>query len=401
MYFGHGPTESGVEIGPSTSLSLPAVWACVDLISKAASVLPGHVYRRLSSGVRDREIVPRHYLYPIVHRMANPTLPAIEWRKIVLAHLLGWGNSYTWIEWNDRNLPRALWPVTPERVQIRKDSDTGPLRYFIRDKEGQYIEFPAADILHIRGLGYDGIQGHSPVAMLRETMGLAKASQNSSAAMYRRGVTSKLAIEVPGNVNEVQMNTLSKNFEAANAGSKNAGRAIILQGGMVAKPISINPVDAQFLEQAKYQDAKIYQIYGIPPHMVGDTEKSTSWGTGIEQQTIGFITFTLLPWLKMIQTWMESKLLPASGEYFIEYDVKGLLQGDSKARSEWYRAMVEMGIYSPNMVLNHENETPYEGGDVFRRPMNTWFVNSDGNVVLSTESATGGSPEGESDATAA
>jgi HK97 family phage portal protein len=386
------PTYAGIPVSEKSALRLPAAWACVDLISKAGAILPGQVYRKLrGKGLRDRELATSHYLYPLVHDRVNPWLPANEWRRVVIGHLLGWGNHYSWIEWTAANVPKALWVLPPEKVQVKRKSVTDPIQYFIfNDATGQWEEFPASDILHIRGLGYDGTVGYSPVSMMRQTFGLAAAHEQSSALLHKNGITQRLILSTPGTLSPDQTKELKKSFAEANEGIQNAHKAIVLQAGLTATPFSINPRDAQFLEGAKYTDSKIYQIYGVPPHMVGDTEKSTSWGTGIEQQTIGFVTFTLLPLMDVIETWLAMKLLPDKTDYFVEYEMKGLLRGDTAARAAWYRTMIELSVYSPNRVLAAENEEPYEGGNVYRRPLNTAFVDETGATVAYT--APGGTP---------
>lgn len=388
------PSATGAFVSQQSAMSLPAVWSCVDLISASASILPGHVYRRLPAGqTREREVAADHYLYPLIHDKVNPTLPANEWRRIAVSHLLGWGNHYSWIEWTPNKRPKHLWVIPPSKVKIKRESMTAPIQYFIENSQKmQWVEFPAEDILHIRGLGYDGTRGYSPIEMLRETFGLGLAHQQSAAALHKNGFTQRLVLEYPGVMEPAQMTEFKKSFQEANAGLQNAFKAIVLQNGMVAKPFSINPDDAQFLESAKYNDSKIYQIYRVPPHMISDTEKSTSWGTGVEQQTIGFANFTLTPWMDTIETWLAMKLLPDKTEYFIEYDLKGLLRGDTAARAAWYRAMIELGVYNPNRVLSSENEAPYDGGNVYRRPLNTAFVDESGTVVQFTPP--GASPGG-------
>lgn len=379
------PSSSGIAVSENSSLKFPAVWACVDLITKAGAVLPGHVYRRLTNQKdgRQRERAPGHYLYPLIHDMANETLPASEWRRITLAHLLTWGNAYSWIEWNGSKIPKAIWVIPPDRVDVERKDSTGPIQYFIRLSNGERKQFPTDDILHIRGLGYDGTKGYSPVGMLRNTYGLLAASENSASMMHKNGITSRLMITHEGAPTKEQREELRASLAEAQAGLANQYKTLILPLGAKATPISINPEDAQFLEQWKHTDSKIYQIYGVPPHMVGDTDKATSWGTGIEQQNIGFATYTLLPWMDLIETWLAFKLLPVGQRnYFVEYDMKGLMRGDSAARSKWYRDRIEDGSYSPNRVLISENEDPYEGGDVYRRPMNMTFVDASGKVVL-------------------
>lgn len=390
------PTSSGANVSEQSALCLPAVLACVDLISKTGSMLPGHVYRRVNDGTRDRERADRHYLYPLVHDMANPELPAMEWRRIALGHLLTWGNSYSWIEWNGSKEPKAIWIIPPDKIKVKRETITDPIQYFVLDKNGTWVEFPANDILHIRGLGFDGTKGYSPISLMRESIGLLSAAEKTAGAMSKNGYSSRLVLESPGVINPEQMQTLRDSLEAAYGGLQNKHKAIVVQGGMKAVPISISPHDAEFLSQWKYLDSKIYQMYGVPPHMVGDTEKSTSWGSGIEQQKDGFVTFTMQPWMELIETWMEVALLPpGQRQYFVEYDFKGLMRGDTAARSTWYEKMIKNGIYTPNDVLRKENENPYDGGDVYQRPLNTAFVDAEGKVISVTPpgGASGGANE--------
>lgn len=390
------PTSSGATISKHNALGLPAVWACVGLISDSGAMLPGKVFHRINDGSRDREPQPNHPLYPLVHDQVNPFMPASEWRRLTLAHLLTWGNSYSWIEWDQRPIPRHLWIIPPDQVRVVRESMTAPIRYFVRDKNaGEEIEFRTEDMLHIRGLGFDGTMGYSPVGMLREAFGLVKADQESAGALHSSGMTSRLVLEYPEAMDEGQAEEFRKSWDAAYGGTSGKFKAIVLQNGMKATPISINPQDAQFLERSQYDDAKIYQIYRVPPHMVGDTTKATSWGTGIEQQTIGFCTFTLMPWMDLIETWLAMKLLSSKQQrsHFIEYDLKGLLRGDTRARSAFYKVMIDIGAYSPNRVLKAENEPPYDGGDVYRRPLNTAFVDSNGQPVSVTGNAEAPSDE--------
>lgn len=382
---GGRPTSSGANVSERSALCLPPVFACVDLISKAGSMLPGHVFKRVNDGTRDRERADRHYLYPLVHDMANPGLPALEWRRITLGHLLTWGNAYSWIEWTAAKIPKALWILPPDKVKVQRATITDPIQYFILNTEGKWVEFPENDILHIRGLGFDGTMGYSPVGLMRETMGLWDAAQQTAGAMSKNGYASRLVLSSAGTINTEQMTALRTSLDAAVGGLQNKYKAIVLQAGMTATPISINPHDAEFLAQWQYLDSKIYQIYGVPPHMVGDTEKNTSFGAGIQAQTAVFRTYTLQPLMELMEIWLEVKLLPeGQRQYFVEYDFKGLMRGDSTERAAYYTAMIKNGVYTPNRVLRSENEDPYPGGDVYQRPLNTAFVDADGKVISIT-----------------
>lgn len=387
------PTDSGVMVSESTALTLPAVWACTSLISKAASVLPGNVFRKVSNGLKPHELAPAHYLTPIVHDRVNPWMPAMEWVRLATSQYLLWGNHYSWIEWQGNDRVKALYPLSPSLVRVERKGAAvnAGLRYWVRGADGKEYEFQDFEIFHFKGMSADGVTGLSPVGQMRETLGLAGAHQKSAAMMHKNAFSSRLVLEHPQAMSPEQTEALRKSFNEAYAGLQNAHKAIVLQNGMVAKPISINPVDAQFLDQWKFSNSDIYRMFGVPPHMVGDTEKATSWGTGIEQQTIGFVTYTLMPIIKGLETALEQQLLPDSNrDVFVEYELKGLMRGDTAARAAWHRAMIEEGVYSPNDVLFYEGEDPYPGGDVYRRPMNMQFVDKNGTVVLKTEAASAG-----------
>lgn len=380
------PTSSGFQVTSRNALSLPPVWACVDLLGKAGSVLPGNVFRHLpAGGVQDRAKDPGHYLQPLIHDYVNPSLSAMEWRRLAICHYLLWGNHYSWIEWGNHNRPVAMYPLSPEQVRCKRDSLQSPIQYFIRDqKTGQETEFKDWEILHFRGMSLDGCTGLSPIGQMREAFGLVGATQQSAAAFHKHGFSQRLVLTYPGALDDEQMEKLRASFQESNAGLQNAHKALVLQNGITVAPFSINPKDAEFVLLAKFTDSKIYQIYGIPPHMVGDTERSTSWGTGMEQQTIVMIMFTLLPIINLLETTLEHVLLPPGTDRFIEYELKGLMRGDTAARGAWHKVMVELGVYSPNDVLRYENEEPYVGGEVYRRALNTAFVDRNGKVTLTT-----------------
>lgn len=370
-----GGQTGGVSEGNLTQL--PAAWACVDLIGRTFSTLPGHVLIRKGD---NNEIERSHYLHSIIHDFANPSLPAAEWRRICVAHLLTWGNHYSWIHWGENNRPLGLYPIPPDRVSVERKNLASPdITYKIYNDV-----VPTDDILHIRGFGYDGTVGYSPVSMLRMTFENAIAAGATVSKMHKTGLTQRIVLEYPGQLDAPQADDLKKGLREAYAGlqSKDAFGAILLQKGITAKPISINPHDAQFLEGQQYSDAKIYQIFGVPPHMVGDTSKATSFGTGIESMNTGFVQYTMLPLVNMVETWLGRKLLPTGNTLrSVEYDFKGLLRGDMAARSAFYDSMTKNGAMTPNMINRLENMPTYPGGDVYQRPLNMAFVDKQGNVV--------------------
>lgn len=383
MLGGVGPqTWAGNHISENSALNNPTVNACVRVISEAFASMPCHMYRRLPDG--DKQLARNHYLYPVLHDRANAYLPAYNFREIGQSHLCTWGNHYSLIEWDMADRVKALYPLPPDRVKVWRDRVTDPRQYAYRQNNGEWLPIDAAYMFHVAGLGYDGVKGYSPVAMMRQAIGASDAVNEFGARFFGNGVRSSGFLEHPGALQKPQAERLAKSFAEQYGGLSNAHRVILLEDGLKFTPSSVPPEDAQFLETRKFSRSELAGIWRVPPHMIGDLERSTN--NNIEHQSLEFVTFTLVPWMARWEAAIELQLLSDTGRaaYFVEIDANGLMRGDAASRAAFYKAAINDGWMMPNEARVRENMNTEPAGDVFMRPLNTSYVGRDGNPVLMT-----------------
>jgi HK97 family phage portal protein len=357
QWLAHGRSYAGKRVTVDSALQIGAVMACVGVISDAVSTLPCNVYINGDDG---RRLARDHPLSMLLHDAPNADQTAPELFQMLCAGLLLWGNAYAEIE---RILGRvvALTPLPPSLVSIRRD-DSGALVYTFNAPGQNPREIPEDDILHIRGFTLDGILGLSPISQAAQSLGIALAAEEAAGALFANGMRSSGYVAAPTVLNKGlrdEAETLLARFR----GAANAGKVPILEAGWKFEPFSINPQDAELLATREFQVAEICRWFRVPPHMIGHMDKSTSWGTGLEQQMLGFLTLTLRPWLKRIEAAVKRKLVaPAErGRLEIEFNVAGLLRADSAARAAYFVAMVQNGIYSRDEIRGLEN-MPKRGG---------------------------------------
>jgi HK97 family phage portal protein len=380
MMVGGGPeTWSGNRVDENSSLQNPTVWACVRVISEAFAAMPTHVYRRTRDG--GKEIARDHYLYPIVHDQVNPELTAFDYWELAQAHLCTWGNHYSLMEFDQVDRVKALWPLPPDRVKVTRDKVNDPREYSYRQNDGRWMPVESQYIFHVAGLGYDGRIGYSPIGLHRQTIGAANAVQEFSARLFGNGVRSSGFLEHPTTLTKEAGERLAKSFSEQYAGLKNAHKVILLEGGMKFNPSSINPDDAQFLETRKFSRSEIAGMFRVPAHMIGDLEKATF--SNIEQQSLEFVTFTLVPWMARWEAAIRARMLgpQARTKYFVEIDANGLMRGDAESRAKFYQLGINSGWLKPNEARRKENFNEDPAGDVYFRPLNTGMVRPDGTLV--------------------
>jgi HK97 family phage portal protein len=278
-------------------------------------------------------------------------------------------------------------PIIPDAMTVRRASN-GDLEYRWRDGGREYVETQDR-VLHIRGFGGSPLGGLSTLAFGRRTFGVAQAIERAAASTFRNGIRPSGTMETDLKLNAEQRRSAEDALQEKFAGAINAGRPMLLDNGVKWKQISINPDDAQMLESRAFSVEEICRFFGVPPFMVGQTEKSTSWGTGIEQQTIGFVKFTLRRRLKRIEQALMKQLLTAADRaqgLVIEFNLEGLLRGDSKARSDFYASGLMNGWFTINEVRALENMPPVEGGDVPRMQMQNVPITDAGNSLAGDQS---------------
>lgn len=370
---GGGRTAAGVRVTESRSLTMPAVWRAVTLLAGVIASLPLHAYR--SNGAqRDRATgSPAERALSKPH----PDLTAYEWLEIVVSHLALWGNAYLLIKRDGLGRVLYMLPIHPSQVRVgrrsKPDPDTGSLakRYKI---DGPLPDGSAGrvlsdlDVLHIPGFGYDGVCGVSPIRAARQSVGLAIAAEEYGAKLFGSGSLATGVLQTDQRLTQAQADRLHERWTAKHSGMGSAHGTIVLDRGTSFHQLSIHPDDAQFLESRSFQVSEIARMFGVPPHMLMDTDKSTSWGTGIEQQTIGFVTYTLRPWISRIEARLTALLGPA--DVYVRFELEGLLRGDSAQRAAFYKTMREIGVFDTDEVRALEDLPPVDGGDVRHVPAN-------------------------------
>lgn len=356
--FFFGSSTSGKPVNERTAMQMTAVYSCVRILSEAVAGLPLHVYRYTEKGSKEKAF--NHPLYHLLHDEPNPEMTSFNFRETLMGHLLLYGNAYAQIIRNGRGEVIGLYPLMPSKMTVDRDS-RGQLYYLYtrgsddsptEDENGQ-VYLPPEQVLHIPGLGYDGIVGYSPLAMAKNAVGLAIATEEYGAKFFANDAAPGGVLEHPGVLKNPDK--VRESWNKLFRGSANSHQIAVLEEGLKYQPIGISPEQAQFLETRKFQINEIARIFRVPPHMVGDLEKSSF--SNIEQQSLEFVKYTLEPWLMRWEQSMSRRLFTDSEkkEYFIRFNVEGLLRGDYESRMNGYAIGIQNGFFSPNDVRGLEN----------------------------------------------
>ena len=365
-----GGTTSGKAVNERTAMQTSAVYACVRILAESVAGLPLHVYERTANGSKSTK--PSHPLYRLLHDEPNREMTSFVFRETLMSHLLLWGNAYAQIIRDGRGFPIALYPLLPDRMAVDRN-ESGELVYTYQSDKGQ-VKLRRENVLHIPGLGFDGLIGYSPIAMAKNAVGLALATEDYGAAFFANGANPGGVLEHPGVIKPEQADRLRESWQSQFGGA-NAHKVAVLEEGLKFHQMSIPPEQAQFLETRKFQINEIARIFRVPPHMVGDLEKSSF--SNIEQQSLEFVKYTLDPWVvRWEQSLQQALLLPSEkATIFIKFNLDGLLRGDYQSRMQGYSTGIQNGFMSVNDVRGLEDMnllTAEEGGDLH-------FVN--GNMV--------------------
>ena len=365
-----GSSSSGKVVTERSAMQMTAVYACVRILSEAIAGLPLHLYKYTSDGGKEKVI--NHPLYQLLHDEPNPEMSSFVFRETLMTHLLLWGNAYAQIIRNGKGDVIALYPLMPNRMRVDRD-DKGQLYYTynrvfdeaLKDKSMTVVLKPY-DVLHIPGLGFDGLVGYSPIAMAKNAIGLAIATEEYGAKFFANGAAPSGVLEHPSTLKNPEK--LREAWQSQFGGSQNSNRIAVLEEGLKYTPISISPEQAQFLETRKFQINEIARIFRVPPHMVGDLEKSSF--SNIEQQSLEFVKYTLDPWVVRWGQNLQRILLnpDEKKDYFFKFNVDGLLRGDYASRMTGYATARQNGWMSANDIRELENldRIPTElGGDLY------------------------------------
>ena len=366
-----GGTTSGKVVNERTAMQTTAVYACVRILSEAVAGLPLHIYRYRSDGGKER--IPMHPLYHLLHDEPNPEMTSFVFRETLMSHLLLWGNAYAQVVRNGRGQAVALYPLLPSKMDVSRAANGELLYTYYRDADetglnpkGGYITLRRDEVLHIPGLGFDGLIGYSPIAMAKNAIGMSLATEEYGASFFANGANPGGVLEHPGVIKDI--GRVKESWNSAYQGSGNAHKIAVLEEGMKFQAIGIPPEQAQFLETRKFQINEIARIFRVPPHMVGDLEKSSF--SNIEQQSLEFVKYTLDPWVvRWEQSLQQSLILPSEKpSLFVRFNLDGLLRGDYQSRMNGYAVGRQNGWMSANDIreLEDMNRIPtVEGGDLY------------------------------------
>jgi HK97 family phage portal protein len=389
-WFGGGGTSAGVAVNPTTAMRQTAVYACVGLLADTIASLPLDLYEEMPDGSKRR--ATDHSLDGILHDDPNPSDTSMEWRQELVIHMALRGNAYSAIVQDPRSGEiEALVTLHPDRTRPFRFVDAAGARrvgYDYQPIDGPRMVLTDREVLHFRRRPFtaDGLRGTSPIDLHRETIGLALAAQQYGAAFYGNNATPKGALTVPGKLTDEARAALREDWERRHRGAGNAHRLAIFDAGFTYAPIGMTNEQAQFLENRRFDITDIARLFGTPPHMVGETSSSTSWGTGIEQQSIGFVVYVIRAWLELIEQRMQKMLLlpRERGRFCIEHNVAGLLRGDFKTRIEAYALMIQWSIATPNQIRRLENWPAVAGGDELLQPLNMVPASKALEILMST-----------------
>jgi HK97 family phage portal protein len=368
--FFFGSSSAGKRVNERSAMQMTAVYSCVRILAEAVAGLPLHLYRSKEDGGKEKAIY--HPLYLLLHDEPNPEMSSFVFRETLMTHLLLWGNAYAQIIRNGKGEVIALYPLMPDRMTVDRDRD-GKLYYEYTVStddaptvKGTVVRLKPSDVLHIPGLGFDGLVGYSPIAMAKNAIGMAIACEEYGAKFFANGAAPGGVLEHPGTIKDPQR--VRESWQSTFGGSGNANKIAVLEEGMKYTPIGISPEQAQFLETRKFQINEIARIFRIPPHMVGDLEKSSF--SNIEQQSLEFVKYTLEPWLVRWEQSIQRTLFSPDEKkrYFAKFNVEGLLRGDYASRMSGYATARQNGWMSANDIRELENmdRIPAEdGGDLY------------------------------------
>ncbi|MCF0152392.1 phage portal protein [Megasphaera sp.] len=370
MRYLFGPSTSGKRVNEFTAMQTTAVYACVRILAETLAALPLQLYRFTPTG---KERVYDHPLYHLLHDEPNPEMTSFIFRETLMSHLLIWGNAYAQIIRDGLGRVVCLYPLRPDKMQVARDA-SGTIFYIYTKASDEnpnvkpYGQVPLRkeEVLHIPGLGFDGLVGYSPIAMARNAVGMTMACEEYGASFFANGASPSGVLEHPGVLKDP--GKVRDSWNAVYQGSNNAHKVAVLEEGMKYQQIGIPPEEAQFLETRKFQLDEIARLYRIPPHMIGDLDKSSF--NNIEQQSMEFVKYTLDPWVvRWEQAMQRSLLLPEEKKkYFLRFNVNGLMRGDYESRMTGYSIGRQNGWLSANDIREMEDMNPVpdeEGGNLY------------------------------------
>ena len=353
------PTNAGIRVSEQSAFGVTAVYSAIGQLADAVAGLPIEVKQRLPDG--GALCHPKHPVAVLLTRQSNPLMTPIVLRHATQTHVLGWGNGYLEVQRDNTGTPIALWPLLPDRTE-RQGRERGNKYRTIVDSQQFFIS--ADDVIHIPAMGFDGLRGYSPIWMARQAIGLALALEEFGGKFFSNDAKSGGFIEHPGKLSTEAQDRLRESFQKQ-GGLTNAHRMKILEEGMKYTATTIAPEDAQFIESRSFQVEEIARLYRMPLFMLQSQSKTTAWGTGIAEMSLGFVRYTLAPWLIRWEQELALKLFTQEeldAGFFVRHNLDSLLRGDAKARSDQHTKALSptTGWMDRNEVRALEDLNPEE-----------------------------------------
>ncbi len=350
-----------------TALSISAFFACVRAVSEDIAKIPLKVYRKEGEYKYEES---SHPLYRILQYQPNSEMTAMSFRETRTAQMMGWGNSFAYIARNLMGDIQSLWPLRPDRVRIERDKQ-GRLVYIVTNDVGGQVKFSDKDILHLHGLGFDGISGYNVISYAAQSMGASIAADKYTGSFFGNGCNQQGNLEHPGNLSKDAQQRLKDQIEKKHAGASNANKILVLEEGMKFSSNTINPEASQLIETRQFNVTDICRWCRVPPSKIADLSRATF--SNIEQLNIDYVNDSLTAWMKRWEQELYRKLLTEEEKqqgYYIEHVAEGLLRGDIQTRTAAYSALFDRGVLSVNEIRSKENLNPVEGGDIHLVPLN-------------------------------
>lgn len=351
--------HSGVPVNEESALRFITVYSCVRVLSEALASLPLVVYKSRPDGGSDKAM--DHPVYDVLSNEPNDEMHSVTWREQQMSNLVISGNSYSIVTRNGKGQAIDVYPVPWERCWPYRDPKDWTIKYRVDDR-GKYEIFPASEVFHVTGLGWDGILGYSPIRMASESIGVGMAAAQFTARFYGQGMSASGTVEYPGELSDKAYQRLKEDVAENWGGLHNAWKPIILEGGAKYQTVSMPMKDAQFIETRKFSREEIAGLFRVPPHMIADLERSTN--NNIEQQSLEFVMYSLLPYIAKWESVINWKLFSKRDRqqgYYAKFNVEGLLRGDYKSRQEGLAIQRQNGVINANEWRAFEEMNPIDG----------------------------------------
>lgn len=365
-YLQTGDTGGSKNVTADAAMKISAVWRCVNLISGGVATLPLDLKRR----VGDRRVdADDHPLWSVLRRKPNRWQTPAEFRRMMQASVLLRGNGYAYKVTSGKKVLELI-PLAADNVEVKQERDMS-LKYSVTLPSGQRTVLEQKDMLHLRGMSFDGVKGLPVITYAREAMGLAIATESHAGALFHNGTRAGGVIKHEGTLGPEGQESLRQSLEYYRSGGALEGRDLILEEGMEYERLAMTSVDAQFIQTRVQSLAEIGMYFGVPLHLIGLNDKASSWGTGIEQMGIGFVTYTMQDWLTMWEQAIGRDLIDEKEvDLYARFNIAGLLKGDTTARYTAYATGKQWGWLSSNDIRALEDMNPIDGGDEYLQPLN-------------------------------